>query len=57
MEAAIIFEPFLRNALQRALDYAEYGMGGDANLGGMARYIAVAPRDLSTSLRFLDFGP
>lgn len=35
---------------------AEYGMGGDASLGGMARYIAVAPRDASTSLRYLDFG-
>ncbi len=35
---------------------AEYGMGGDATLGGMARYVAVAPRDVSTSLRNLDFG-
>jgi hypothetical protein len=34
---------------------AEYGMGGDASLGGMARYVAVAPRDLSTDLRHLDF--
>jgi hypothetical protein len=34
---------------------AEYGMGGDASLGGMARYVAVAPRDLSTSLRNLNF--
>ncbi len=35
---------------------AEYGMGGDATLGGMARYVAVAPHDVSTSLRNLDFG-
>ncbi|MCZ6618065.1 MAG: hypothetical protein O7E57_08020 [Gammaproteobacteria bacterium] len=34
---------------------AEYGMGGDATLGGMARYVAVAPRDVSTSLQYLDF--
>ena len=34
---------------------AEYGMGGDATLGGMARYVAVAPRDVSTSLRDLNF--
>ena len=34
---------------------AEYGMGGDASLGGMARYVAVAPRNVSTSLRYLDF--
>ncbi|MCH8073179.1 MAG: hypothetical protein IIA09_14630 [Proteobacteria bacterium] len=65
MEAAIIFETFLPNALQRALEYAGndlygydavYSMGGDATLGGMARYIAVAPRDVATSLRNLDFG-
>ncbi len=35
---------------------AEYGMGGDATLGGMARYVAVAPQDASTSVRNLDFG-
>lgn len=34
---------------------AEYGMGGDATLGGMARFVAVAPRDSSTSLRNLNF--
>jgi len=34
---------------------AEYGMGGDATLGGMARYVAVAPRNTSASLRYLDF--
>ncbi len=33
----------------------EYGMGGDASMVGMARYVAVAPRDMSTSLRELDF--
>ena len=36
---------------------AEYGMGGDASMVGMARYVAVAPRELSTSLRDLDFEP
>lgn len=34
---------------------AEYGMGGDACIHNMARYIAVAPRDVSRSLRDLDF--
>ena len=34
---------------------AEYGLGGDASPVGMARYVAVAPRDLSRSLRDLDF--
>jgi hypothetical protein len=33
----------------------EYGMGGDASMVGMARYIAVAPGDTSTSLRETDF--
>ena len=33
----------------------EYGMGGDACVHNMARYIAIAPRDVSTSLRDLDF--
>ena len=36
---------------------AAYGMGGDASMVGMARYVAVAPRALSASLRDLDFGP
>lgn len=34
---------------------AEYGLGGDASTVGMARYVAVAPRNVSTSLRDLDF--
>ena len=34
----------------------EYGLGGDACIHNMARYIAVAPRDVSTGLRNLDFG-
>jgi len=33
----------------------EYGLGGDASMVGMARYVAVAPRDVSTSLQFLNF--
>jgi hypothetical protein len=33
----------------------EYGMGGDACTHNMGRYIAVAPQDVSTSLRNLDF--
>ena len=36
---------------------AAYGMGGDASMAGMARYVAVAPRAASASLRDLDFGP
>ena len=35
---------------------AEYGMGGDACIHNMARYVAVAPRDPSTSVRNCDFG-
>ena len=34
---------------------AEYGIGGDAGIHNMARYVAVAPRNVSTSLRYLDF--
>ncbi len=34
---------------------AEYGMGGDASIVGMGRYVAVAPRDVSTSLQNLEF--
>ena len=34
---------------------ADYGIGGDASMVGMGRYIAVAPRDESASLRYLDF--
>ncbi len=34
---------------------SEYGLGGDACIHNMARYIAVAPRDTSRSLRNLDF--
>jgi len=34
---------------------AEYGMGGDACIHNMARYVAVAPRSVSTSLRYLPF--
>ena len=33
----------------------EYGLGGDASMVGMARYVAVAPRDVATSLQNLDF--
>ncbi len=33
----------------------EYGLGGDASMVGMARYVAVAPRNVSTSLRYVDF--
>jgi len=35
---------------------AEYGLGGDACIHNMARYVAVAPRNASMSLRNLDFG-
>jgi hypothetical protein len=34
---------------------AEYGIRGDAAMINMARYVAVAPRDVSTSVRNLDF--
>lgn len=66
MEAAIIFEPFLPNALftsNISTREASNVLNGklpdgpedDATLGGMARYVAVAPRDVSTSLRDLVF--
>ena len=34
---------------------SEYGLGGYAAMVGMARYVAVAPRDVSASLQNLDF--
>ena len=34
---------------------SEYGIGGYASMDGMARYVAVAPRNVSTSLQNLDF--
>jgi hypothetical protein len=34
---------------------SDYGIGGYAHMVGMARYVAVAPRDVSTSLQYLDF--
>ncbi len=35
---------------------ADYGMGGDASMHNMGQYVAVAPRNVATSLRYLDFG-
>ena len=66
MEAEIIFEPHIPDALRRALEYAgdddhpfgydtKYGLSGNESLFGMSRYVAVAPRDVSTDLRHLDF--
>ena len=34
---------------------AEFGLRGDSSMINMARYVAVAPRNVSTSLRYLDF--
>ena len=34
---------------------SEYGIGGDASMGGMARYVAVAPTNISDSLRHVPF--
>ncbi len=34
---------------------AEYGLGGDASMVGIAQYVAVAPLNVSTSLQYLDF--
>jgi hypothetical protein len=34
---------------------AEYGIGGDASFVNMARYIAVAPQNVSAEIRYLDF--
>lgn len=35
---------------------AEFGLRGDFSFIKLARYVAVAPRSMSTSLRSLDFG-
>ena len=34
---------------------SEYGIGGDAMMGGMARYVSVAPANTSDSLRHIPF--
>ena len=34
---------------------ADYGITGNGGMVNMARYVAVAPRDVSTSLQHLDF--
>jgi len=44
----------IENGLTWGYD-AEYGMGGDASMTNMGRYIAVAPRNVVTSLRYLGF--
>ena len=36
--------------------HSETGLSGGAGMGGLARYVAVAPRDGSTDVRYLDFG-
>ena len=33
----------------------DYGIGGDAEMVGVARFVAIAPRDVSTSLRYESF--
>ena len=33
----------------------DYGIGGDASMIRIDRYVAVAPRDVSTSLRYESF--
>ncbi|MCH7603997.1 MAG: hypothetical protein IIB54_14650 [Planctomycetes bacterium] len=33
----------------------KYGLSGKESMFGMSRYVAVAPRDVSTDLRYLDF--
>ena len=50
MEAEIIFESHIPDALRRARAHAGDGMGG------ISRYVAVAQRDVSTNVRNLDFG-
>ncbi len=34
---------------------SEYGMGGDPSILGLARYVAFAPQNAATSVRYLDF--
>ena len=49
------FDPTTRT--QREDGYnSETGLSGGGGMGGLARYVAVAPRDLSTDVRHLDFG-
>ena len=38
----------------RGID-AEYGLRGDTGMQNLARYVAVAPRNVATTLRYLDF--
>ena len=33
---------------------SEYGVGGDPSILGFARYVAAAPRNSATNLRYLD---
>ena len=49
------FDPVSRT--QREDGYhSETGLGGGSDMGGLARYVAVARRDVSTDVRYLDFG-
>ena len=48
------FDPESRT--QREDGYnSETGISGGGGMGGLARYVAVVPRDVSTDLHYLDF--
>ncbi len=63
LQSRIVFLSGNKGGIGSKDDYAslgwgyatDYGMGGDASFVNMGRYIAIAPRDVSECLRYLDF--
>ena len=50
------FDPSTRTQRETGF-HSETGLSGGGGVGpGLARYVAVAPRDASTDVRYLDFG-
>ena len=50
------FDPTTRTERENGF-HSETGLSGGGGMGpGLARYVAVAPRDASTDVRYLDFG-
>ena len=49
------FDPASRTQREEGY-HSETGLSGGGGMGGLARYVAVAPRAESTGLCYLDFG-
>jgi hypothetical protein len=49
------FDPASRTQREDGYD-SETGLSGGGGMGGLSRYVAVAPRDVSINVRNLDFG-